>query len=491
MEWLRNGCVVPVVCLLVAAACGVPDAEPGSTEEPSARVVDEAPDGGPVQSGEREPVSGFALDAPVGPGGGSLPVEPSEKRPPPPPVHLPDSGSRPHFQRPAAIRGVYLNAWASGSTRRLNEFVELARSTEVNAFVMDIKDATGYVSYASGVPAVREVGALDEIRIRDIAGTLRRLEAEGIYPIARIVIVKDPLLVSARPHLAVQDTAGGVWVDSKELVWLNLYNREVWEYHVALAEEAARLGFPEIQWDYVRFPDASEEDMARAVFPGDTLGPRSEAVRAFLGHARERLDALGYDVSMTADVFGVTTTFSRDVGIGQLWERFIDRVDAALPMVYPSHYWQGSFDIEDPNAHPYEVVREAMEDATRRSARVEGAGRVIPWLQDFTLGPPRYEAPEVRAQIQAVYDAGLEEWVLWNPGSRYTVEALQPRMGFHLEPLVRVGGEIVATSDRFTALERAARSRFVADSLLQVAADSLQRIEADTASLGGSGNGGE
>jgi hypothetical protein len=457
------------------AACGGGDSEP----EAGGAVIVEAGDGGPV-------LGGTSADPAVSSDSAATAEDVVEEAAPPlpSPVAVPGSGERPRFTRPEHVRGIYLNAWTAGSSRRVGEFLELARTTEVNTFVVDIKDATGFVSYASGVPAVRESGAVGELRIRDMPGLLRRLEGEGVYPVARIVIVKDPLLIAHRPELSVQDTAGGVWVDSKELVWLNLYNREVWEYHVALAEEVARLGFPEIQWDYVRFPDAPASDMARAVFPGDTLGSRAEAVRAFLGYAGDRLDALGYDVAMTADVFGVTTTFRRDVGIGQLWERFIDRVDAALPMVYPSHYWTGSYGIQEPNAHPYEIVRNALEDARRRSEAVEGAGRVIPWLQDFTLGSPRYGAPEVRAQIQGAYDAGVYEWVLWNPGSRYTVESLQPAVGFHLEPLIRVAGEIVPVSQRAEALDRYRRMAFLADSLAEAAAaDSLaaSRAEADTA----------
>ena len=392
-------------------------------------------------------------------------VAPEPDEPPLSSVPLPDEGVRPRFHRPDSVRGLYLNAWASGSSRKMDAMVRLARQTEVNTFVIDIKDVTGHVSHASGVKATREIGALDEIRIGDLPGLLRRLEAEGIYPIARIVIVKDPILIEARPELAIQDTAGGVWIDSKQLVWLNLYNRDVWDYHVSLAEEVARLGFPEIQWDYVRFPDASASDMARASFPGDSLGPRTEAVRGFLEFARNRLDDLDLDVHMTADVFGVTTTFRRDVGIGQVWERFIDRVDVALPMVYPSHYWEGSHGLDEPNAHPYEVVRRALDDARERTEAVEGAGDVRPWLQDFTLGPPRYEAAEVRAQIQATYDAGFDSWILWNPSSRYTEEALMPATGFTREPIIRVAGALVPVSQREEALRLADRRPVVADSV--------------------------
>jgi hypothetical protein len=370
-----------------------------------------------------------------------------------------DTALRPCFTRPDSVRGIYLNAWASGSTRRIESLIDLARRTEINAFVIDIKDATGFVSHASRVPAVKEVGADGERRIRDLPGLLRRLEAEGIYPIARIVIVKDPLLSQARPELAVQDTAGGVWVDSKKIVWLNLYNEGVWEYHADLAVEVAEMGFPEIQWDYVRFPDAPQSDLERALFPGDSIGPKPEAVRSFLTHAREKLRATGLGVRTTADVFGVTTNVRRDVGIGQVWETFIDRVDAALPMVYPSHYWAGSFGFDEPNAYPYEVIVESIGYAVRRSEAVDSAGEVIPWLQDFTLGPPRYEAPEVRAQIEATYDAGARNWILWNPGSSYTEEALMPAEGWATPPPIRVAGRIVPADRRLEVLA------FVADSI--------------------------
>ena len=355
------------------------------------------------------------------------------------------------FPRPEHVRGLYVNAWAAGSAARIAALLETARRTEINAFVIDIKDASGYVSHASGVPMAREVGATGERRIRDLPGLLDRLEAEGIYPIARIVVAKDPVLASARPGLAIQDTSGGVWIDRKEIVWLNLYEPEVWRYHVDLAREVAAMGFPEIQWDYIRFPDAPEADLARAVFPGAKGRSRTDAVRGFLSYARESLSDL--PVRSTADVFGVTTTFNRDIGLGQLWESFIDVVDVALPMVYPSHYWEGSFGYDEPNAYPYEVVRAALEDALRRSGRVHGAGLTRPWIQDFTLGRPVYGPAEVRAQIQAAYDVGIEEWILWNPSSRYTVGALEPTEGFLDEPLLRVAGVLTPASRRFLVID--------------------------------------
>ena len=351
------------------------------------------------------------------------------------------------FERPEHVRGLYVNAWSAGSRRRMAALIDLAKRTEVNSFVIDIKDATGYVSHRTAVPMAREIGATGEVRIPSMTWLLTQLEEAGIYPIARIVIVKDPLLAAAHPELAVQDTSGGVWEDNNGTVWLNPFNRGVWEYHVDVAREVAEMGFPEIQWDYVRFPDAPASALGRADFPGRDGRRRTEAIREFLSYSREELSGLGVDI--TADVFGVTTSATHDVGIGQVWESFIDVIDVALPMVYPSHYWRGSFGYQKPNSYPYEIVRHALEDAVERSAGLEDAGATRPWLQDFTLGAPRYGAPEVRAQIQATYDVGIREWILWNPGSRYTETALEPAGGFIEEPMVRIANEIVPVSRRF------------------------------------------
>jgi len=330
--------------------------------------------------------------------------------------------------RPEAVRGIYLNAWAAGSTRRVTDLLAWASANDVNTFVIDLKDASGYVSHATRVPLAREIGADRDVRIADLPGLLRRLEAVGIYPVARIVVFQDPVLARGRPDAAVRDSGGGVWIDGRGDRWVNPWDAGVWDYHVALAREAVELGFPEVQWDYVRFPDRPSRELAAARFPGADGRPRSDAIRGFLRHARAGMADL--DVALTADVFGITTTARTDVGIGQVWESFIDLVDAALPMVYPSHYAPGSFGFENPNAHPRAVVRRALEGAVARTQPVEGAGRIIPWLQAFTLGAPPYGAPEIREQIRGVHDAGLEEWILWNASSRYPDGLLGPDGSF-------------------------------------------------------------
>lgn len=496
--WVR---ALSVALLSGALAC---EAGPPAFDDPP---VDPGPSSGAAVDGELTSAEGEDSDndvtsldrsVPAAPDADGGVVEPDSAAPPAPrptstssidyqaaePAGLrleQDEWGTERFPYPDAVRGIYLNAWASGSSTRIEALLDLARRTEINTFVIDIKDATGFLSHRTEIPLAHEIGATEEIRIRDLPGLLARLEEEGIYPIARIVIVKDPLLIAARPDLAVQDTAGGVWVDSSDIIWLNPFHRDVWQYHLDIAKEVAAMGFPEIQWDYVRFPDAPRADLERAIFEGADGRTKAQGIRAFLNHAREELAEVG--VMSTADVFGVTTSSARDVGIGQVWEAFIDVVDAALPMVYPSHYWQGSFGIQRPNAYPYEIVYRAMRDAARRSAAVEGAGVTRPYLQDFTLGAPRYEAPEVRAQIEATYDAGIREWVMWNPGSRYTEGAYAPEGGWPMdaEPLMRVAGGVYPVSRRHAVIDSVRAAEAEAEARARALRDSLNALPLDTA----------
>lgn len=328
----------------------------------------------------------------------------------------------PLVPKPEAVRGLYFNAWSAGSTRRMSSMIELANRTEINAFVLDVKDDTGYMSYPTGVGLARQISADEEIRIRDVRGLLERLRENGIYPIARIVVFKDPLLAKRRPDLSIQKADGKLWIDHYGDMWVDPYNKEVWDYNIAVAREAVMLGFSEVQWDYVRFPDVPQRYMREAVYPAQAGRSREDAIREFLEYSREQLADLG--VPVTADVFGLTVSAGDDMGIGQRWSKMVDVTDVLLPMIYPSHFARGSYGIPVPNAAPYETVKTALDYAVRRTRDLEQAAAIRPWLQDFTLGDPRYDAAHVRAQIQATYDAGISEWILWNPAGRYTAEAL-------------------------------------------------------------------
>ncbi|MCR4340901.1 MAG: putative glycoside hydrolase [Gemmatimonadaceae bacterium] len=371
-----------------------------------------------------------------------------------------------HMPMPRIVRGLYVNRWAAVGAK-MNQMIDLAKTTEINALVIDVKDDRGFVLYRSRVPLARQIGAdtnspMSAARVRAMLDSMR---AHNIYAVARIVVVKDPLLADKKRELAIKRRSDmQPWLDKNGKPWLDPHQRAVWQYAVDLGKEAWELGFSEVQLDYVRFPD--EQRLIReSVFPLAQGRLRAQVIRDQLGYARQQLRVSG--IPMTIDVFGLTATDSTDMGVGQKWEMFVDMADAVLPMNYPSHFAPGTYKIPNPNARPYATIDNAMKDVRRRTAPVKGAGRIIPWYQDFTLGRPRYGVAEVRAQIQAGYDNGYYDWVLWNPGSRYTVAALRPKSA--LEEGLR---SLTADSIRRAATARRADSVRRADSARR--ADSLR-----------------
>lgn len=315
------------------------------------------------------------------------------------------------WSRPDAVRGIYATGWMAGSAKWFPRLVSFILETQVNAIVIDIKDDEGTLSYKSSVPLARETGA-DLPKIKDPPGLMRTLNQHGIWPIARIVVFKDPHLAKKRPDLAVRDKDGGIWRDHKGMSWVDPNSRVVWKYVVDIAKEAASLGFQEIQFDYVRF--TSDGKIADCVYPFSKGQEKEDVIRDFLVYARDELKPLKVEVS--ADIFGLVTSARDDLGIGQKLEKVAEGVDIISPMVYPSHYAHGSFGLAQPDLHPYETVLRAMADARERLA--ETGVQLRPWLQDFSLGNP-YGRKQIQDQIKAVYDAGLTEWLFWNPGNRY------------------------------------------------------------------------
>jgi hypothetical protein len=318
-----------------------------------------------------------------------------------------------------------VNRWAAIG-QRMWDLIGIAKRTEVNALVIDVKDDRGYVLYRSAVPLAHAIGAdtvnpMPASRMRAVLDTMR---ANGILPIARIVVAKDPLLASARRDWAVKRRSDGApWLDQSGNPWLDPHQRGVWSYAADLAAEAVKLGFSEVQFDYVRFPD-DPRLIRQAAFPLAKGRHRDQVIREQLGYLRSRVKPLG--VPMAIDVFGLTTSDSTDMGIGQRWEQFADQADVVLPMTYPSHYARGTYGIARPNANPYDVLDHALTDGLARNRTVVNAAEIVPWYQDFTLGAPRYGVKQLRAQMQAGYDNGVRSWMLWNPGSKYTIGALHP-----------------------------------------------------------------
>jgi len=317
------------------------------------------------------------------------------------------------------VKGIYVSSWAAGSKQILDKQLALADRTEINAMVIDVKDATGYVSYDTDVPLANEL-KLEERRIQDIDGLMATLREHKIVPIARIVCFNDPILAKRRPEYAVKSKNGGIWRDNKKSAYTNPYDRRVWEYLVDVGEDAADRGFREVQFDYVRFP--SDGKISDAVYPG-AFGSMEDAIAQFLSYARGRLEKRGVWVS--ADVFGLTVHVKDDMGIGQKIEKVSRNVDIVCPMIYPSHYRGGSYNQKSPNSHPYEIITAAMKDSARR---LQGTGAIVrPWLQDFSLYGVTYGVEQVKAQIKAVEEQGYTEWILWNASVKYTEGALRPQ----------------------------------------------------------------
>jgi len=341
----------------------------------------------------------------------------------------------PRIPRPDSLRALYVNAWAAGSRSRMRDLIAIADTTEVNAFVIDVKESDTFLTYDStAIALAKEIGADTRPGSKWLPALLDSLRAHRIYPIARIVVFKDRMLAEKKPELAIRAASGGVWHDGMGKPWVNPYDRRVWDYNVAIAREALDMGFHEVQWDYVRFPDVTPAVRAGMVFPGANGKSRVDNIRDFIRYSRAQLAR--YRVPVSADIFGVMTNVEDDGGIGQLWEEVVRAADHVHPMVYPSHYRTGYYGFSRPNANPYEVVRIALEDGVVRAGyvatpRTPTAG-IEPWLQAFTADYLHdgitYDAARLRAQIQATYDAGLKGWILWNPGSNFATyrAALRP-----------------------------------------------------------------
>ena len=345
------------------------------------------------------------------------------------------------------VKGIFVTGPMAG-TDNMENLIDLVDRTELNAIVMDIKNDEGRVVYDMQIPAVTEVGA--GIRyVRDMESLITECKEKDIYLIARIVAFKDPFLAEEKPEWCVHNSDGSIFHDKGGLAWLNPYNQEVWEYLLDIAEEILRMGFDEVQFDYVRF---STDDGIKNVDFGQEEQDRQQIITDFVQYASNRVHEAGGAIS--ADVFGMVIDSEVDQEIvGQNYLELSKYLDYISPMVYPSHYGPNNYNIPIPDAEPYRLVLTALQSSRKVLAGIpvktvsgneipeytmeelaalepmEGvSAQVRPWLQDFTAtwvkGHISYEAEEIRDQIQAVYDAGYEEWLLWNASNHYTEDGL-------------------------------------------------------------------
>ena len=314
---------------------------------------------------------------------------------------------------PAEVRGVHVTMALASIPGKLNEYL---RIQGLNTIELDIKDENGEVGFPmpNGTLA-RTIGAARSYyRARS---TLAKAHGAGVYVIGRLVVFEDPVLTEKRPDLAIQSSGGGIWRNNAGLGWANPYDQRVWDYNLEIAQAAAKAGFDEIQFDYVRFP--SDGPIESAVFPGQAKEAQSWTIARFVHYASTRLKPLGVRVSV--DVFGLSAT--RELGVGQKPGRLARYVDAVYPMVYPSHYNPGEFNIPDPSSSPGQTVALSLRDF--RNALVGRKAVLIPWLEDFSLTQGRRPPEEVEEQIQSARRLHARGFLLWNPEGVYTEEVLK------------------------------------------------------------------
>ncbi|CEG26916.1 putative glycoside hydrolase [Bacillus sp. B-jedd] len=325
------------------------------------------------------------------------------------------------------VKGIYVTG-PTVSVSRFDDLLKLVETTELNSMVIDIKDDFGLLQYQpeKGSP-FEEIGGP---YIKDPGKLMKTLEQKKIYPIARVVVFKDSHLATKRPELSFVEN-GKVWKNRRGESFVNPFMKEVWEYNVAIAKEAAKMGFKDIQFDYVRFPEGFEtRDSSLKYSQGeyskvekDNVQKRVDAVTDFVAYAKKELEPYGVNVSV--DIFGYSATLPEAPGIGQNFSKISANVDAISSMIYPSH-WTSYFGIAKPDLQPYEIIKEYAKHENKVLGALEKRPISRPWIQDFTasyLGAGNYKIygkAEVEAQIRALNENGINEFLLWNASNRYT-----------------------------------------------------------------------
>ncbi len=324
---------------------------------------------------------------------------------------------------PTVVKGIYVPASKAGSGK-VEDLITLAASTEINAFVIDVKGDNGKISYKMDNEMVKKIGASTNT-ITDIKELTRKLKSKNIYKIARVVAFKDPYLAEKRHDLAIKNADGTLYRDNNNQCWVNPYNKEVWNYLVGVATQAAKDGFDEIQFDYIRF--STGEGIKKADFGTEAKNKsKTQVITEFTKYACEKLHPLGVYVS--ADVYGAIINSKVDSAIvGQDYQAMSKYLDYICPMIYPSHFGEGNYGIKHPDTKPYDLIYKVLIKSDEKLSELPSSTHkaiVRPWLQDFTASwithHIDYGDEEVRAQINGVYDAGYGEWLLWNSGCSYS-----------------------------------------------------------------------
>ncbi len=353
-----------------------------------------------------------------------------------------------YIKTPDVVKGIYMTSWTASNKELRDNLVKMIDDTELNTVVIDIKDYSGKIVFPiEDNPTLKAYGS-EEVRVVDLQDFIESLHKKGIYVVGRIAVFQDAYFVKLRPDLAVKNASSTeVWKDHKGISWIDAGSRDYWDYIIMLAKESRKVGFDEINFDYIRYP--SDGNMQDISFPQSSTTPKAVTLKNFFSYLHDNLkaDANSSGLKISADLFGMTTTATGDMGIGQVLENALPYFDYVDPMVYPSHYPATFMGFDQPEAHPYDVVYYSMQSAVQRAEKmnpisttvevINGATTTIahtedlnyksklrPWLQDFGLKMD-YGPDEVKAQIKATNDDELSSWILWSASNKYTKGALE------------------------------------------------------------------
>ncbi|MFB6226017.1 MAG: putative glycoside hydrolase [Candidatus Paceibacteria bacterium] len=308
-------------------------------------------------------------------------------------------------------RGVYLTARSAGNPQKVNQIIRLIEQTQLNSVVIDIKDFSGRLLYDSKLE-LAEKYSVEENRIGDIEALLTKLHQHNIYTIARISVFQDTALAESRPDLAIQNKEGEVWRNAKGLAWTNPAKKEVWEYNIAIAKEAAELGFDEVNFDYVRFP--SDGDTSK-IKPQRSTDQKQQVMAGFYEYISKEMR---YEPVWTSlDFFGMTMESKEGLSIGQNLKHAVDEVDYISPMMYPSHYPKGHIGFENPAEHPGKILENGLRQGKKYFE--DSRAQVRPWIQAFGLNYD-YDREKMQAQIKTVEKYTDAGWLLWNARNVYS-----------------------------------------------------------------------
>lgn len=323
------------------------------------------------------------------------------------------------------VRGIYLTVYSAASDKKMDELIALTKRTPINAFVIDVKDDSGHLLFKTDAEKTYLGENKKYYPIADMEKFMKKLKDNNIYTIARIVSFKDPRYAKKNPDKAIIKRADGTpYTNSDGVIWVSAHDRNLWKYNIDVAKEAAKLGFNEIQFDYVRFPASNGGKLDKQLdYRNVKSETKPETIQKYLKYARKELQPLG--VYISADVYGQVGSSADDMGLGQHWETVSNEVDIISPMAYPSHYGNGVYGLSVPDANPYATIYRSTIDGVNRNNNITYPANVRPWLQAFTAkwvkGYIPYGKKEIDAQVKALKDLGINEYLLWSPSNRYGI----------------------------------------------------------------------